>query len=177
MTIYRFFLQVSVVLATLILLVPGAGPAKASDPGVTITIPTIEIDAPVVDVHVRRISARETTWDVSALRQEVGYFVGTANIGEGGNTVLGAHSELARRTPSVFYRLEELQPGDEIYLQRDGTTYIYVVTEVYTVPREDLRPIMPTLDERLTLITCDIHSFQGGFDYADRTIVIATRIG
>lgn len=151
-----------------------AGTVQAQDAnGDHLSIPAIEVDAPIVDVFVRQFSNGDVTWDVSDITMEVGFFVGTASPFEGGNTVLGGHSELAGREPGVFYRLDELALGDEIFLTLDGHVLRYVVTDRYVVAENDMRPIMPTAANRLTIMTCDINSYHRG-EYLNRLVIVAT---
>jgi LPXTG-site transpeptidase (sortase) family protein len=138
----------------------------------TISIPAIEVEASVVDVNLKQFADGSVTWDVSRLTNEVGYMVGTAWFNSGGNVVLGAHSELAMREPGVFYDLDKLQPGDDIYVQEDNAEWHYVVTDVIYVSNNDVSVVSPTTSERLTLITCDVATFDDG-DYSGRVVVLA----
>ena len=83
-----------------------------------------------------------------------GRLLSAAAPGEPGNIVLAGH-----RT-SWFKPLEGIKLGDAIELQWfDGRTQrltqrTYTVQEINVVSPDDVRLLMPTLDDALTLITC-----------------------
>jgi sortase (surface protein transpeptidase) len=63
-------------------------------------------------------------------------------------------------------------------LKLPDATYTYVVVDVRVVAYNDLSVIYPTTHSRLTLITCDIPSFEAQSNfYAERLVVIADRVG
>lgn len=152
--------------------------AQASGAATMISIPSIGVDAPVTPVYVRAFPNGSATWDVSGLHWNIGLLDGLGNFGQVGNTVVGAHSEGARGVPDVFYNLDAVSVGDEISVMHGGAQLRYQVVDVYTVRYNDLRPIMPTGDERLTLITCDTGSFNtANGSYNRRIVVSAVRVG
>jgi len=64
---------------------------------------------------------------------------------------------------AVFANLYKLVPGDDVYVYLDDVAYRYQVSEIAKVlikgasaeeVEENLHYIMPTDDERLTLVTC-----------------------
>ncbi len=67
-----------------------------------------------------------------------------------------------KRESGVFSHLVALQYGDEILLQIDSVTRRYVVETVYTTTPDDLTPLYPTTDDRLTLTTCTDYDFLTG---------------
>lgn len=144
------------------------------DTGVTLSIPAIDVEAPIVTLYIRAFPTGEVTWDTTAITSEVGYLDGMAWFGEGGNIVLGGHSELVGRVPAVFYELDEVAIGDEIIVDDNGTEWRYIVTDTFEVSASDLSILYPTRGERLTLMTCDTDSLVGG-QYSRRVVVIAER--
>lgn len=140
-----------------------------------LSIPSINVHAPVVPLSLRVFPDNNVTWDTSEITSQVGYFQGTARLGQGGNTVLGGHSELDGRAPTVFYDLDKVAVGDEIIVTEGGRELRYMVTSLQSVAPDDLSAIQPTTSERLTIITCDTASFEGG-DYNRRVVVVAERI-
>src|SRR5690606_30274144 len=59
----------------------------------------------------------------------VGWYDSSARPGWPGNTVMAGHLDWRKR-PAVFFRLRELQPGDQIEVEAaDGTSYVYLVAE------------------------------------------------
>ncbi|HBD86045.1 MAG TPA: sortase, partial [Clostridiales bacterium] len=55
---------------------------------------------------------------------------------------------------SFFSRLDELEAGNEILVDRSGITYTYIVEETFVVAPEDTWVLSETEDARITLITC-----------------------
>jgi sortase A len=104
---------------------------------VRITIPKINLDAIVVE----GTSAKE-------LLRGPGHIRSSAYPGDEGNVVISAHRD------TFFRHIVELSKGDPIQLQLDGVTYSYEVTGKKITDPNDVSVIQPTLDARLTLITC-----------------------
>lgn len=153
-----------------------ATPVSAYDAtGVTISIPSIGVSAPIVSIGIRSFPNGDVTWDTTELTTQVGFLQGTAWFGQGGNIVLGGHSELAERAPSVFYDLDQVAVGDEIVINSNGEEIRYRVTQVFNVSARDLSILYPSTTERLTIMTCDTSSLSGG-TYNRRDVVVAERI-
>lgn len=144
--------------------------------GTTLRIPSIDVDAEVVNVGLRAFDDGSVTWDVSGISAEVGLFEGLAGFGEGGNVGLGGHSVNADGTPSVFYALDQVVVGDEIIVAVDGIERRYVVKSTDTVDYRDLTIFYPTEAEQLTIITCDIDSYTET-GYHNRVVVVAQPVG
>ena len=155
----------------------GDGPLKivnteAAIP-VTIRIPSIEVEAPIIGLGLREDGAIE----VPERTEETGWWQGGPEPGEPGPAVILGHLD-SRVGPAVFYRLRELDPGDEIHIDReDGTTVTYVV-EASERHGKDVFPTEAvygaTEQPTLRLVTCG-----GEFDYdirsyEDNFIVFAT---
>ena len=84
----------------------------------------------------------------------------SAPLGQVGNSVLNGHSNVHAQ---VFRDLGQLEIGDAIVAYANGQMYRYVVTTKILVQEkgvslekrlENAKLILPTEDERLTLITC-----------------------
>ncbi len=155
-------------------IVTPAAALELEDVEVTISIPSIEVEAPIVTLHIRAFPNGEVTWDTSGITSEVGFLEGMPWFGEGGNVVLGGHSELAERAPTVFYELDAVEIGDEIIINDRGEEFVYIVTDTFEVDQSDLSILFPTNGEQLTLMTCDTDSLAGGV-YSRRVVVIAER--
>ncbi len=143
----------------------------ASAQDAQLKIPSLEVDAQVIPLVIRELP-EGTTWDTSPLWQNVGYFTGTGWFGEGRNIVLGGHSEGANRVQEVFYNLDDIKVGDEIYANANGQEYRYIVSSIETVGIYDLGSLYPTPHEQLTIITCDTASYNGA-SYQQRIVVRA----
>jgi LPXTG-site transpeptidase (sortase) family protein len=153
-------------------------PEVGAQSNATIIIPSIEVNAPIVPVHIRAFPNGEVTWDVGGLHMTAGYFTGLPWFGSGSNTVLGGHSALAQGQADVFYRLDQVQIGDEVIAIENGNERHYIVTNTYRANQHDLTPIYPTEHEQLTLITCDLSSYNSSTGYYnDRFVVVALPSG
>lgn len=90
--------------------------------------------------------------DDHTLKYTVGHFPDTALAGETGNFCLIGHRNYT--FGEFFNRLDELEAGDRVTVERDGATYTYVITESFVVEPADTWVIEPTEDAQITLITC-----------------------
>jgi sortase A len=89
-----------------------------------------------------------------------GWHESSALLGQPGNTVMNGHHNIYGK---VFARLVDLEPGDLITVYGAQQAYVYEVAnkmllrEKYQdldVRMDNARWILPSEDERLTLITC-----------------------
>ena len=160
---------VPVLLSAWIIWFGWASPASADGPNVPLTdttpqqlvIPTIELDTPIETVGLGSIEIDGQTypiWETS--RNYVGWHQGSGPPGQPGNTVLAGHSNGGRE---IFRRLEELNLEDEIYLSTNSGWHRYRIVDKFIVREQgepvevraaNARWILPTEDERLTLVTC-----------------------
>jgi len=108
-----------------------------------------------------------------------GWFTGSPRPGAVGSAIIVGHID-SEGAPAVFYRLDELRPGDDVYVKRaDGTTAKFRVTSLQTYLKDHFPTQTvygPTPDAELRLITCG-----GAFDYAtghylSNTVVYATEV-
>ncbi len=166
----RHFVPVAITLF-LIGLVVNVNQIEAQTEGVSLSIPSIGVDASITDAP---LNAQIGTWDVSHLNMNVGHLMGTAWFGSGSNIVLGGHSETPSLTPDVFYNLDAVQVGNDIFVNIDGIQVHYIVTEVTAVSRFDMRIAYPTPFEQLTIITCQRDSYDSNArQYQSRVVVKA----
>jgi sortase A len=150
-------------------------PAEA--PPVRIVAPAIELDAKVVPMGwewVDQDGAMVSEWVVPA--RAAGWHMNSALPGHGENVVLSGHHNIEGK---VFRYVVDLQPGDRLTLYSGEVSYEYVVAEKYilkevgmplSVRRKNAQWIMPTGDERLTLVTCWPYEWPGN---SHRVIVVA----
>jgi len=116
--------------------IPTPGPEQA----VRIQMPTIHVDAPVV---------QGDGWE--QLKKGVGQHIGTFNPGEEGNIVLSAHNDIFGE---IFRDLDKLQPGDIITLFTSQRTYTYVITSSKIVEPTQVEVMAQTTTATLTLVSC-----------------------
>ena len=109
----------------------------------------IQISAIDVDSEIREGVAQ------SVIDQGVAHWAGSAMPGQLGNMILAGH-RVTYKAP--FKRLNELKPGDEIFIiGADGVRILYTVTNSNIVIKSNDRWILTEHDEsgsRLTIFTC-----------------------
>jgi sortase A len=105
-----------------------------------IIIPTIGIDAPIVN---------GVTWD--DLKKGVGHLPGSANPGERGNMYLAAHNDIFGE---IFRDLEKLELGDEFTIYSGDQPYRYVVTSKRVIDPTDVSVMYSSTEPIATLQTC-----------------------
>ena len=129
---------------------------------VRLVIPSIDLSAPVVpaDIDFESVAGKEfLRWFVPE-KYAVGWHTTSAMLGQTGNTVLNGHHNAYGE---VFVSLEDVSEGDLIWVESDHTRYVYQITNKIILPEKyeelDVRMnnaqwILPSIDERLTLISC-----------------------
>lgn len=156
-------------------------PSPATAPAVRpvptgVRIPSIGVESVLLQMGIRtEDGAAEVPEDYDV----AGWYANGSRPGGRGPTVLVGHVD-SRSGPAVFYRLQELAPGDQIEVQlADGTVARYAVEITEQFPKLQL-PIFEvfgaTERDILRLVTCT-----GEFDYDvrsyfDNLIVTAVRI-
>jgi sortase A len=103
----------------------------------TIVIPAVKIDAPVV---------QGTTWDILALG--VGHYAGSPLPGQGGNAVFSGHRD------TVFTNLQYVKVGDQVTFESPYGPFVYRVTSIKIVPKDDPNIVVPSANPELTLTSC-----------------------
>lgn len=147
---------------------------QAADP-VRVRIPAIGVDAPVdpLIVDENGVLPPPDTFEGT------GWWQSGPEPGEIGPAVITGHVD-SYRGPAVFFRLDELDPGDEIFVDRaDGTTVVFAAqrTERHgkdEFPTDDVYG--DTADPQLRLVTCGGDFDQADRRYLDNVIVYATPV-
>lgn len=146
-------------------------------PPIRVIAPAIDLDAAVVPMSWELIDdegAMVSQWIVPA--DAAGWHVNSAMPGQGDNVVLSGHHNIEGK---VFRYVVDLEPGDTITLDSGEATYEYFVSEKYIlkeagmplrVRQKNAQWIMPTGDERLTLVTCWPYDWPGN---SHRVVVVA----
>ncbi len=145
--------------------------AYRAAPGLSLKIPTLGVDMPIVGVPFV-----DNTWDVSWLGESAGYLDGTAYPTWSGNSVITGHVTGADGKAGPFATLGQLKPGDRIVVYAYGQAYIYEVRTVYLVKPTSARPFEHKDESWITLVTCKFYDRQTD-TYKYRTIVQAVLIG
>lgn len=136
-------------------------PVRPDNRPLHLLIPSIQLNTPVVPVGLRTIEIDgrpQLIWDTA--QNNVGWHAGSGPPGRPGNTVLAGHSNGASE---ILRNLEYTTLGDSIYVQTEQGWYQYQITqklilqekgEPLEVRLANAQWILPTEDERLTLVTC-----------------------
>ena len=139
------------------------GEPRTLAPPRRILLPTIEVDAPIVDLGLTADGALETPTDFDV----AGWWAGGTLAHEAGPTVIIGHVD-DYRGPAVFFRLAELEPGDPIVVVDDHgerSTFRVVDTELYDKAAFPVDLVYgPDDDPTLRLVTCG-----GDFDRSARS--------
>ena len=115
-------------------------PTPGARQATRIIIPSIQIDAPIV---------QGDGWE--QLRRGVGQHVGTASPGQKGNLVLSAHNDIFGE---IFKDLDMLLPGDTVTINTMGEQFTYVINETEIVEPTAVYVMDTTTAPTLTLISC-----------------------
>ncbi|MGD8586350.1 MAG: sortase [Chloroflexota bacterium] len=154
-------------------------PAGPIDGSARLEIPAIGVNAPIQAVglvELEQDGRRYQQWRVPNA-YAVGWHATSARPGRPGNTVLNGHNNVYG---AVFRDLVALQLGDEMTIYEDGQAYHYQVAHRELVEEKDqpldvrlnnARWMLPTSDERLTLISC-----WPAIGITHRVIVVATAV-
>ena len=137
-----------------------------------VSIPAIGVDSVLAEIGVDGAGALVPPADFT----RAGWFAAGPAPGETGPAVLAGHVD-DRSGPAVFFRLEELEPGDEVQVTRaDGGTVPFTVTRVETYPKDDFGTAEvygPTTGAELRLITCGGTFDRSRRSYTDNVVVFA----
>jgi LPXTG-site transpeptidase (sortase) family protein len=128
----------------------------------SLRIPVIELDSPVIEVGwdevINTQGQPELVWQVA--EYAVGHHLTSAYPGQPSNIVLSAH---VGGYGKLFRRLNEIAPGDVIYVRSNGREFAYAAQEQILVDERNpsqveqitnVSYINQTSFEVLTLITC-----------------------
>ena len=142
---------------------------------INIQIEKVELDSEIVSSEQTSIlidGLEYSTW--IAPENVVGWQHTSAQLGRAGNTVLiGHHNSLG----SVFKNLKDLEVGDKIKIFSADEEFEYEVKEILIllekgesleVRLENAKWLWPTIDERITLVTC-----WPKYDNSHRLIIMA----
>ena len=115
-------------------------PTAAPDQGIRIQIPSINVDAPIV---------QGDGWE--QLKKGVGQYIGSADPGRDGNVVLSAHNDVYGE---LFRYLDKLAPGDQVIISTRQRQYVYIVDRTVLVEPTAVEVMASTGSPTVTLISC-----------------------
>ncbi len=148
-------------------------PRPAAGLPVRLTIPRLKIDAAVEQIGLMP----DRTMEVPKRFDTAGWYMLGRRPGELGNAVLAGHLD-SKTGPAIFWRLKELQPGDEVIVTGDDgqeRRFLVRARETYRYDQVPIKQIFGRSQEiGLNLITC-----AGAFDrrtqnYEQRLVVYTT---
>jgi LPXTG-site transpeptidase (sortase) family protein len=149
-----------------------AGSGDESAAPTRVRVPGIEVDSDLVRLGVDDDGSLVPPEDFA----RAGWFTEGPAPGETGPAVIAGHVD-SYRGPAVFFRLSELEEGDEVLVDRaDGTTVRFTVTEVDRYPKDDFpteKVYGPTPHAELRLITCGGEFDADARSYRDNVVVSA----
>lgn len=140
---------------------PNGSEVVTDDP--RLIIPKIAVDTPVIYENTMGTNPDDTNnKQMAAMEKGVAWFGipgADSRPGQLGNTVLSGHSSndwlAAGDYKFVFSRLEQLQKGDIIYVNYQGTRYTYTVSNTKVVGPSNVSALYVGNEKpSLTLITC-----------------------
>lgn len=135
-------------------------------------LPQINVDVPIVEQKDGESQA--SALDRGALHRTPD----NGNPKDGGNFVLAAHRFTLGFTPSEtrakspFYHIDEMQVGDQVYVDYNGLRYAYKISEKKTVAPSDVGIEARTKDSRMTIYSCTLSGSNDG-----RVVLFADQIG
>lgn len=172
-------------------LLPNVGPtpdrkiaySDIRDPGgipqglpIRLKIPAIGVDSAIEDAFI----TPEGRMDVPSGSKNVAWFALGPNPGRAGSAVIGGHFGISNGVPFVFYDLDKLVVGDEIYIEDDdGNTLAFQVRRIELFGRNDDATTVFTSDDglsHLNLITCEGIWNRVNDTYPQRRVVFADKI-
>jgi LPXTG-site transpeptidase (sortase) family protein len=137
----------------------------------------MEIPALGIEESIVGVPYGENTWDITWLKDNIGWLAGTAYPTWAGNTVLTGHLYTSDGKAGPFVGLGTLKWGDEILIHQDGKVYTYAVRSV----REKVSPKDTSYITRhevydwITLMTCQGYD-ESSESYRYRTVVRAVLV-
>ena len=131
--------------------------------GITVEIPSLEINIPIVGVPLRN-----GEWNVAWLGKQAGWLQGSAFPSWNGNSVLTSHVYLSNGLPGPFVNLSKLKFGEKVIVHAFGQKYIFEVQTNTLVEAKDASVFKHEAKPWLTLLTCK--------EYDERTNTYRKRV-
>jgi sortase A len=113
-------------------------------PPALLRIPKLHLEVPIYEGS-----------DERTLNRGLGRIIGTARLGEPGNTGIAGHRD------GFFRGLKDLGPGDTLELMLPHRTDHYIVTNILITNPDDVSVLQPSSIASLTLVTCYPFYFVG----------------
>lgn len=150
---------------------PASRPAETTPPIETPPSLPPELGVAAALIEIPRIGVEKVVVEgvgVEDLKKGPGHYPDTAMPGQRGNAAIAGH----RTTYGApFYDVDQLEPGDLIFVTTTRGRFHYEVRELAVVGPDAVSVLDPTDDDRLTLTTCHPR-----FSAAQRLIVVASLV-
>lgn len=150
-------------------------PVTSNQP-VRLEIPKVGVDAAVESVGLTSTGLMDVPQGV----MNVAWYNPGVAPGQPGNAVFSGHFDDYKQDPAVFWRLDELEVGDEVVAtDASGNVYRYQVTgkELYRYDQAPLNRIFGySINANLNLITCNGTWDQANRNYDQRLVIYTTLI-
>jgi sortase A len=117
---------------------------NSDSPLALLRVPKLQLEVPVFDGT-----------DELTLNRGAGRIIGTARLGQVGNTGIAGHRD------GFFRGLKDIQTGDTLELDLSGRTETYAVTSIEITTPDDVSVLKPTPVASITLVTCYPFYFVG----------------
>jgi hypothetical protein len=156
---------------------PRAFPVMDPSPPKRLTIPSIKVEAPILQVGL----AKDNSVDVPPLKRhnEAGWFDQGPTPGQFGPALIVGHAD-TRTGPSVFANLGKLKAGQQIeVLREDDSVAIFQINSVERFSKEKLptkRVYGDYSRPSLRLMTCGGKWLGGRQGYSDNIVVFASLV-
>jgi len=148
-------------------------PVRAGPLPVRIVIPTIAVSADIEPLH----RAADGTLNTPQQWNDAGWYADGVVPGQRGPAVIVGHVDSARDGPAVFYRLRQLQPGDQVLVETsDAQNHRFDVDTARKFAKTSFPTELvygPTPMAELRLITCAGSFDRASHNYSDNLIVTA----
>jgi hypothetical protein len=137
-----------------------------------VRLPSLGVGSALVDLDVGADGVLVPPADPDV----AGWYRRGAVPGQQGPTVIAGHVD-SQTGPAVFFRLDELAPGDPVEVSRsDGTSFDYRVVSVESHPKDAFPTALvygPAPGSVLRLVTCGGEFDPGRRHYRDNIVVTA----
>ncbi len=138
---------------------------------VRLKIPSIGVDSAIEDAVI----TPDGRMDVPENSVNVAWFSAGPHPGQEGSAVIGGHFGIKNGVPFVFYNLDKLSSGDQVYIINDrDETLSFVVRSVRSFDRDaDATTVFTSSDglAHLNLVTCEGIWNQANGSYPQRLVV------
>lgn len=140
-------------------LAPKTGEATNNEPNIDLSyshlvIPSVGIDAKIT----WDVDGREMSKYLPVLENSIAHYDWTPKPGNGGSTMLFAHSSFSKNLPNnfdeVFAPLYDMKNGDRVYVVYGGKLYTYEMYQSKVIVPTDPEFISQEGPERVMLMTC-----------------------